>query len=109
MPRGFLRSVISTLLLLGLLVVTIINVWQSDRIEKNQIELLNRINAVEKTIENGDFASSSGRSGPSGGIFGVTEPAEVLSRNARGLAIKPTSGSPPPEQQHLFMVGNILT
>ena len=56
MPRGFLRSVISTIVLLGLLVVTIINVWQSNRIEKNQIELLNRIDAVEKAIENGDFA-----------------------------------------------------
>ena len=77
MPRGFLRSVISTLVLLGLLVVTIINVWQSDRIERNQIELLNRIDAVEKTIENGDFASAGGPSGPSGGIFGVSEPAEV--------------------------------
>ena len=44
--------------LLGLLVVTIINVWQSNRIEKNQIELLNRIDAVEKAIENGDFASA---------------------------------------------------
>ena len=54
MPRGFLRSVISTIVLLGLLVVTIINVWQSNRIEKNQIELLNRIDAVEKAIENGD-------------------------------------------------------
>ena len=62
MPRGFLRSVISTVVLLGLLVVTIINVWQSNRIEKNQIELLNRIDAVEKAIENGDFASA----GPSG-------------------------------------------
>ena len=77
MPRGFLRSVISTIVLLGLLVVTIINVWQSNRIEKNQIELLNRIDAVEKAIENGDFASAGGPSGPSGGIFGVSEPPEV--------------------------------
>jgi len=76
MQRGFLRGLISTLLLLGFFVLTLLNVWQSDRIEKNQIELLNRIEAVEKTIENGDFGSS-GASGPTGGIFGTAEPSYV--------------------------------
>ena len=77
MQRGFLRGLISALLLLGFFVLTLLNVWQSDRIEKNQIELLNRIEAVEKTIENGDFGAANGPSGSSGGIFGASEPSYV--------------------------------
>ena len=77
MQRGFLRGVFTTLLLLGFFVLTLLNVWQSNRIEKNQIELLNRIETVEKTIENGDFSNAGGSSGPTGGIFGVAEPDYV--------------------------------
>lgn len=65
-----------TILLIGFFVLTVINVWQSNRIEKNQIELLNRIDAVEKTIENGDFSAQAGGS-PRGGIFGASEPSYV--------------------------------
>ncbi|MEC8194189.1 MAG: ABC transporter substrate-binding protein [Myxococcota bacterium] len=76
MQRGFLRSVFGLILLTGLLLLTVVNVWQSNRIERNQIDLLNRVDAVEKTIENGDFGAR-GTNGPSGGIFGAAEPAYV--------------------------------
>ena len=74
MQRGFLRSAIGTVILLGFFVLTAINVWQSNRIERNQIDLLTRLNAVEKAIENGEFATGSGSTGPSGGIWGASEP-----------------------------------
>jgi peptide/nickel transport system substrate-binding protein len=77
MQRGFLRAVLGTLLLIGFFVLTIINVWQSNRIEQKLIDTLNRIEAVEKTLENGDFGSASAQRGPTGGIFGATEPAYV--------------------------------
>ncbi len=77
MQRGFLRSALGLILLAGFFLLTIVNVWQSNRIERNQIELLNRVDAVEKTIENGDFASGSASRGPTGGIFGVPEPSYV--------------------------------
>ena len=74
MQRGFLRSAIGTLILLGFFVLTAINVWQSNRIERNQLDLLNRLEAVEKDIENGTFATAGTTSGPRGGIWGSTEP-----------------------------------
>lgn len=77
MQRGFLRSAVGLILIAGFLLLTAVNVWQSNRIEKNQIELLGRLGAVEKFIENGDFGTGNGRSGPSGGIFGATETADV--------------------------------
>jgi ABC-type transport system substrate-binding protein len=77
MQRGFLRNAFGLILLAGFFLLTMVNVWQSNRIEKNQIQLLNRIDAVEKTIENGDFGSRAGSNGPSGGIFGAAEPSYV--------------------------------
>lgn len=76
MQRGFLRSAFGLILLAGFFLLTIVNVWQSNRIERNQIELLNRVDAVEKTIENGDFGTQRS-GGPSGGIFGAAEPDYV--------------------------------
>ena len=76
MQRGFLRSAFGLILLAGFFLLTVVNVWQSNRIERNQIELLNRLDTVEKTIENGDFGTQRS-GGPSGGIFGAAEPDYV--------------------------------
>jgi peptide/nickel transport system substrate-binding protein len=77
MKRGFFQSMVGILLLAGLLLVTVINVWQSNRIEKNQISLLKRLKTVERTIESGDFGAAGGSGGPSGGIWGAAEPDYV--------------------------------
>jgi len=77
MKRGFFQSLLGTLLLVALLIVTSINVWQSNRIEKKQISLLSRLKTVEKAIESGDFSSAGGSGGPTGGIWGAAEPDYV--------------------------------
>jgi peptide/nickel transport system substrate-binding protein len=74
MQRGFLRSLMGTALIGVLLLVTLLNLWQFDRMEAKQIQLLNRLGEVEKMLENGSFATRGGSSGPSGGIWGATEP-----------------------------------
>ncbi len=76
MQSGFLRSLTGLGLLAGLVLITIINVWQSNRIEANQIELLSRLDAVEKAIETGNIGGTgeSIQKGPSGGIWGAPEP-----------------------------------
>jgi len=77
MPSNFFRSLLGTVFLGILVVLTAINVWQSNRIERNQIDLGDRVAEIEKAIENGTIASSSGNSnggGPTGGIWGTPEP-----------------------------------
>ena len=76
MKRGFFQSLAGIALLAGLLIVTAINVWQSNRIEKNQISLLSRLKTVERAIESGNFGSA-GTAGPSGGIWGAAAPDYV--------------------------------
>jgi peptide/nickel transport system substrate-binding protein len=74
MQRGFFRSLMGLGLLAALVLVTIINVWQSNRMEANQIDLLSRLRAVEKAIETGAVGSSATATGRSGGIWGVPDP-----------------------------------
>ena len=75
MQRSFLTSMAGIGILLVLLVATIVNVWQSDRVERAQLELLDRVDKLEKGVASGAFSSSSGSSTPTGGIFGVAEPS----------------------------------
>jgi peptide/nickel transport system substrate-binding protein len=77
MQRGFLRSLMGLALIAGLFVVTIINVWQSNRIEANQIAVLARLSEVEKAIESGGVGGAVASKGPAGGIWGVPEPAYI--------------------------------
>ncbi len=79
MTKGFFRSLIGLGLLALLLVVTAINVWQSERIERNQIKLQQRVDAVEKQLEEGVVVKAGGASAatmgaPTGGIHPVPEP-----------------------------------
>jgi len=76
MPRNFLKSLVGLVFLATLVLLTTLNVWQSNRIERNQLDLSKRVVKIEKAIENGSFASS-GSSGPSGGIYGVAEPEYI--------------------------------
>ena len=48
MPRGFLSSIASVVLLAALVVLAALAVWQQDRMERRQIELLSRIEALEE-------------------------------------------------------------
>ena len=77
MKRGFFQSLAGVALLAGLFIVTVINIWQSNRIEKNQISLLGRLRTVEKAIESGNFGGAGGQSGRRGGIWGAAEPDYV--------------------------------
>jgi ABC-type transport system substrate-binding protein len=78
MTRGFLSSMVGIALLLALLLVTAVNVWQTERVERRQLDLLRRVEALEQG--GGDDAGlQSGRAArqPSGGVFGVPEPDYV--------------------------------
>lgn len=78
MTQGLLKSIASIVLLAVLLVVTALNVWQTNRTEAKQIELLQRLDDLEKQLASGNFASSGGGGGaPVGGIHGVAEPSYV--------------------------------
>jgi len=78
MQRGFLRSLFGLALIGVLLLVTLINVWQANRIEANQIAVLQRLETVEKALENGSFATGvAGQAGRTGGIWGAPEPSYV--------------------------------
>ncbi len=95
MTQGLLKSIASVLLLVALIGVVVVNVWQSDRTERNQIALLDRVTAIEKTLENGGGARGGAASqAPAGGIFGdepayMTEafrdPANMLVRDGAWL------------------------
>ena len=65
MQRGFLRSLFGLALIGVLLLVTVINIWQANRIEAKQIAVLQRLVTVEKALENGSFAT--GAAGQAGG------------------------------------------
>lgn len=56
MTRGFLRSIVGSLFLVVLLTVTALNVWQSERIERRQVDLLQRLDALEKAVADGAAA-----------------------------------------------------
>jgi peptide/nickel transport system substrate-binding protein len=75
MTRSFLTSLAGVGLLLVLVVITVLNTCQSDRIERTHLDLVSRVDQLEKKLESGAFTSSQGGSGPTGGIFGKPEPA----------------------------------
>jgi peptide/nickel transport system substrate-binding protein len=77
MQRGFLRSLIGFSILVGFFLLTLLNVWQTNSAERDLKEMLQRMDTLEKTLENGNFASEAGPSGPSGGIWGIAEPDYV--------------------------------
>ena len=77
MTRSFLTNLAGVGLLLVLVVITLVNTCQSDRIERTHLDLVSRVDQLERKLESGAFTSSGGASGPTGGIFGVSEPAYV--------------------------------
>jgi len=97
MTQGLLRSIFSVALLAILIVVVALNVWQTDRTERNQIELLDRVASLEKAIENGLPAAGSASASPSGGIFGVEEPAYITEafRDPNNLLVRDAQWLPP--------------
>ena len=78
MTKGFVQGFIRFGLLAVLIVITALNVWQAERIESKQIQVLDRLSELEKQLVSGAFTSNgSSGSGPVGGIFGVPEPDYV--------------------------------
>ena len=78
MQRGFLRSLLGLALIGVLLLVTVVNIWQANRIEAKQIAVLQRLVTLEKALENGAFATGAdARTGRAGGIWGASEPHYV--------------------------------
>lgn len=86
MTKGFFRSLIGLGLMALLLVVTAINIWQSERIERNQLEMEQRVSTVEKqlsegvVVKGGPSATSIGA--PTGGIHPVPDPAYITAAYA---------------------------
>jgi ABC-type transport system substrate-binding protein len=76
MPRGFLKSAISVGLIGVLLITTVITCWQSDNMEARQIEILNRLEDLEKDLANGTIASNASAT-LTGGVHGVPTPRYV--------------------------------
>ena len=78
MTKGFVQGFIRFGLLAVLIVITALNVWQAERIEAKQIQVLDRLSELENQLESGAFtANGSSTSQPRGGIFGVAEPDYV--------------------------------
>ena len=73
MAKGFFRGILGILLTVGLLTTTIINCWQFDRMERKQIDLLNRFDEIERAIENG-LVANPGEAAPRGGMHGKAFP-----------------------------------
>jgi peptide/nickel transport system substrate-binding protein len=75
MTRSFLTSLAGVGLLFVLVIITVINTWQADRIERTNLDLVDRVDQMEKKLESGAFTSSNSSARRSGGIFGAPEPA----------------------------------
>ena len=102
MTRGFLSTLAGVLLLTALLLATVIGLWQSDRMERRQLKMDQRLNAIEKQLEEGTRMGPSSGTGRTGGIFGVPTPPEVtaaLQDPANLLDADPVSILPPEAQQ----------
>ena len=97
MTQGLIRSIVSVGLLAILIVIITVSVWQTDRTERNQIELRDRVISIEKTLENGLPKGSASANGPSGGIFGVQEPAYITEalRDPNNLLVRDAAWLPP--------------
>ena len=93
MTKGFFRSLIGLGLMALLLVVTAINIWQSERIERNQLEMEQRVSTVEKQLSEGVVVKDGPRAtsigAPTGGIHPVPDPAYITA----ALRTRPTSSS----------------
>ena len=102
MTRSFLFSLLTLVVLVVLLLVTSINVWQLNRTERRLIEMERRVVEIDRALENGTFATSSGSTGPTGGIFGVPHSAEMtaaLQDPANLLELDPVPTLPPEARQ----------
>jgi len=101
MTQGLLKSIFSIALLAILIVVVAVNVWQADRTERNQIELLDRVSAIEKKIEDGlPAAGTTAASAPTGGIFG-NEPAYMTEafKDPNNILVRDAAWLPSAAQQ----------
>ncbi|MCO4770431.1 MAG: hypothetical protein KDA24_10415 [Deltaproteobacteria bacterium] len=98
MTQGLLKSIFGLALLAILIVVTVLNIWQTDRTEKKQIELIDRVGQIEKTLEKGlPAAGSAAAASPSGGIFGVAEPSYITEafRDPNNVLVRDAAWLPP--------------
>ena len=97
MTQGLIRSIVSVGLLAILIVIITVSVWQTDRTERNQIELRDRVSSIEKMLENGLPGGSASANGPRGGIFGVQEPAYITEafRDPNNMLVRDAAWLPP--------------
>lgn len=97
MTRGFLRTIYGLVLLGGLLVVTALNVWQSERIERRQVELLARLDALERKVDEG--VPTARATAPVAG--GTSYPPEVLEglQDPRNILVAEPDPWLPPEAE----------
>ena len=58
MTRGFLSSLAGIGLVAILLVLTVLSLWQRDRTERRLIQLIDRLEDVERSIESGALATA---------------------------------------------------
>lgn len=101
MTQGLLKSIFSIALLAILIVVVAVNVWQADRTERNQIELQQRVDAIEKKIDEGlPAAGTAAAASPRGGIHG-TEPDYMTAafRDPENLLVRDANWLPPVAKQ----------
>ena len=81
MPRGFLKSAFTVVLMTMLLITTVITCQQNDNMEQRQIDVLYRLEKLEQDLSNGVFATSTpsatASTRPIGGIHGVATPQYV--------------------------------
>ena len=75
MRQGFLGSPVGLAIVGGLVLLALVNTCQRDRTERRLIELTDRLDALQRTLDGGDAVASSRL--PSGGIWGVPEPEHV--------------------------------
>ena len=75
MRQGFLGSTAGLAIVAALVVLALVNTCQRDRTERRLIELGDRLDALQKSLEGGDAVASAGML--SGGIWGVPEPDYV--------------------------------
>jgi len=109
MTRGFFGSMFGILVVLLLLLATLFNIWQSDRMERRQLEFNHRLDALEDVAEAGALApqSTATARAPSGGIWGVPEPAYITQalQDPDNTLLRDPSNWLPPEAE---MGGTLL-